>query len=270
MNLYYGRPEHSDYRTVIDQYSDSELQNLTSSTIPLLSYWKKCDTAVSQLLQQMNIVSAENAKICFEYPVSVTGIRYTKASFSDVMYISNSAAIAIEAKRNEGEYDTVRKWLSMGEDVKHRKDVLNYWLRQVEKVCDKRLSVNNVSDITYQLIHRTASVCSLMDDNRSLNVLYQIFLSRNKKSTDKNKKRVDYESKMREMVRIIGSQGRVKFWIHEVVIGETKFYHDSTDELKRISWKNAKSEKAQFVRKCLLAENELFEFIREAPRRIEI
>ena len=109
--------------------------------------------------------------LSFEYRVPVAkGVG--KPSCTDLMLLSADCAAAIEAKFTEPRYETVGDWLGPDPSA-NRIAVLEGWLDLVGSVANCALSVDDVRDLPYQLIHRAASACTL---NRPRHLLaYLVF-----------------------------------------------------------------------------------------------
>lgn len=125
--------------------------------------------------------AGDTAQLSFEYHVPAQAGK-GKASLTDLMISTGDDAIAIEAKYTEPHYESVSTWLSAERmrdetaDVtgtSNRERVLHGWLSAInECVGGTLLTQANVGDCTYQLIHRTASVCAISaETSRSLPLL---------------------------------------------------------------------------------------------------
>jgi len=88
------------------------------------------------------------------------------------MIIASSAVVAIEAKFTEPPSETVGAWLGDPPQA-NRSEVLEGWLHSIRNTAGISLRAAHVMDLPYQLIHRTASACSVSGPNRA--VVYQVF-----------------------------------------------------------------------------------------------
>ena len=88
------------------------------------------------------------------------------------MIVASSAVVAIEAKFTEPRTETVGAWLGDPPEA-NRSEVLEGWLHLIRNASGTSLRAAHVMDLPYQLIHRTASVCSVSGPVRA--VVYQVF-----------------------------------------------------------------------------------------------
>ena len=58
-------------------------------------------------------------------------------------------------------------------NIENRKQVLEGWLEIISNICKINISIDMVIDLPYQLIHPTASACSLKKTD--VNVIYLCF-----------------------------------------------------------------------------------------------
>ena len=155
---------------MFSSHPDNEFKNLTRSTLPLLAYWKDEAAVLALIGSACEINDLVTASVTDEFPTPSATSR-DKASFTDVMVVSRSTAVAIEGKWTEPRYETVSDWLSRG-DQSNRNKVLAHWLTLIRHRATN-LKETGVADVPYQMIHRTASACAFVDKRPV--VLYQIF-----------------------------------------------------------------------------------------------
>jgi hypothetical protein len=141
------------------------------STVPLVDFWRTPKARLTQLSAAIGVALAPPIDLCFEYPVRVQRGR-GKASFTDLMIVSSSAVVGIEAKFTEPRPEIVGDWLGDPPQVRRGK-VLDGWLDLIRNASGTSLRAAHVKDLPYQLIHRTASVCSVSRPIRA--VVYQVF-----------------------------------------------------------------------------------------------
>ena len=245
MTLHFGRPEPLDFETLVCETPDREFNNLTRSTVPLLAYWKSHDDRLEKICHQLGLhAPPDDMRLCFEYPVSSVG--RAKASFTDIMAVSQSLCVAIEGKSTEGNYDSVKKWLGKGGDS--RPPVLKHWLQLIANrtgIPIPPIDFSRFDDVTYQMIHRTASACSL-NKPRTV-VVYQVF--------DINGKLPDYKRKLTELASAIGAAGKIDILLNIIKSTPTKEFKIVEGKIKNLKM----DETAQFVRAAIL-DGSLFEF----------
>ncbi len=249
MKLHFGGKEDADFELVVNQYPDSEFKNLTRSTVPLLSYWRNAPERLKSVLGKLrwNDVGSEGT-LCFEYPVKSLG--RAKASFTDIMYLScsPSAALGIEGKATESRYTEVTRWLDAGKDRAFREQVLKHWLGLIRS-CTGEADPGRVDNLPYQMIHRTASVCSLRKDRAA--VVYQVFRVKDHA--------VDYEADLGALSEAIRATGKIAICLHEIETTASHSYGAVEDRLKPDL--DAET-KAEIVRNAIL-DGELFDFGQE-------
>ncbi len=168
--LYIGKPIN-DFKSLIDSYHISEFSSPRRSTIPLIIYWKNLRQRIPKFFSYMNLMPPGSIDACFEYAVPVQKGR-GKDSYTDLMLLSQEQVIAIEGKYTEPPYDSVKKWLR-NPPSENKIEVLEGWLELIEKVTGTILSIDDVTEIAYQLVHRTASACYPNAKRRF--VVYQCF-----------------------------------------------------------------------------------------------
>jgi hypothetical protein len=171
MRLHFGQPGPVDFQTVVFQFPQADFQNLTRSTIPLLCYWRNTEEVLSRLLKVVfGKEGTLSGDLCFEYPVKSAG--RNMPSFTDVMYVTEDLALGIEGKSTEPMYETVEKWLQAGQKPENRRCVLKHWLSLIRQRTGM-VKEKEILGCVYQMVHRTASVCSL--SRKDCAVVYQIF-----------------------------------------------------------------------------------------------
>lgn len=156
MKLHLGAPvDTSSLADLIDAMPDREFQRVTRSTLALLAWWKD-PARVEALINRMGWALPPEATARFESPERAGCKKCNgrgKASFTDVMLDLGADVVAIEAKRTERPYETVKNWLAR-DTGSNRQAILAHWLW-----CCLGLDgpVERYHDLVYQIIHRTAS-----------------------------------------------------------------------------------------------------------------
>lgn len=210
IELHYGKPSNNDFDTIIDMYSGSKINSVRTSTFPLLAFWKDTKTRLNFLLEQIN-VTTENSFLCFEYPTS-SGAK-GKSSMTDLMILTDSSRIAIEAKFTEvnENYQIIDEWLKTGKN-ENKKNVLQKWIEMIEPFSNGILR-DKLNTIPYQFLHRTASACK--DNSDSGYVVYQLFYDDLTKKESEKFKSILINSK-----HIINPNNRLKILIWEIEVNQ--------------------------------------------------
>ncbi|MDD2199364.1 MAG: hypothetical protein PHE08_06535 [Bacteroidales bacterium] len=138
---------------IYSEYSKKEFKSPFRSTIPLIVLFKSDQTLNLEMIYTKSNI---DIKDIFEYQLHNNQGR--APSCTDLMIEYTNGCIAIEAKRTERPYETVRKWLS---ESPNRTEVLNAWLAIINLKIQSKVQIKDISDLPYQLIHRVASGCSL-------------------------------------------------------------------------------------------------------------
>jgi Domain of unknown function (DUF6946) len=243
MYLHYGKPEPVELEVLIHQMPEGEFRNLTRSTIPLLSYWRQSKRRLTELCLRLFGPSCPlGGDLCFEYPVKSVG--RAKPSFSDLMYLTVGYAFAVEGKSTEPLSGTVRQWLINQGASASRQQVLNHWLsliRQKTEVIDEP----QIQDVVYQMLHRTASVCST--GRQQIAVVYQMF--------DVGESHGAYEAELVKLARAIGSEGKIGIVLQRIPTARTEFYRQTEDKVK-----GADQERRPLIIRDAVFGGRLFEF----------
>jgi len=157
------------FSELVDQPFD--LKSPFRSTALHLAYWRDTEQALKSFRAALTIPVPVDACLAFEHRVPPSeGIG--NDSHTDLLIRSAETVIGVEAKYTESKYDLVSKWL--GEPIPPNKAlVLKGWLDMIASATGSTLNVEAVGNCTYQLLHRTASVCSQKAGQRV--VVYHCF-----------------------------------------------------------------------------------------------
>ena len=154
------------------RYPRREFQSPNRSTVPSLAFWSTPETRIRQICNCLHLTVPSACTLDFEFKVKPIKGR-GKASHTDVMITWDDAVIGIEAKYTEPNYQIINKWIQSGKNEANRNDVLDGWCEIISRVTKKKIGAITQSDITYQMVHRLASVCSMQESRRYL--VYQLF-----------------------------------------------------------------------------------------------
>ena len=171
MSMRYGDRVVPDFEHLVKLLPPDAVASPLRSTVPLVDFWRTPESRLAQLSAAIGVALLPPTDLCFEYPVPVPRGR-GKPSFTDLMIVANSAVVAIEAKFTEPPYEIVGAWLRDPPEA-NRSEVLEGWLDLIRGASGTSLSVADVMNLPYQLIHRVASVCSVSRPVRA--VVYQVF-----------------------------------------------------------------------------------------------
>lgn len=252
MRLHFGQPEPVDFQTLIFQFPQADFQNLTRSTVPLLCYWRDTEEVLSHLLKAVfGKDGALSGDLCFEYPVKSAG--RNMPSFTDVMYVTEDLALGIEGKSTEPMYETVEQWLKGGQKPENRRRVLEHWLSLIRQRTGM-VKEEEIPGCVYQMVHRTASVCSLARKDGA--VVYQVFHVGERATT--------YPEHLARLDQAIAARDKVGIWLHEIEAKTTDFFHETQQALNQA---RSVSDKAGIVRRAIM-KGGLFSFTDSSLRRI--
>ena len=125
-----------------------------------------------------------------------------RKSQTDLMILTDQYVVGVEAKYTEPRYQTVEKWLGTSSN---RRSVLEGWLDLVRSVRENMdIRVEDILDLSYQLIHRCASVCSHTVGKRA--IVYQCF------DQDETKSEY-YRSNLNSLKKRLGSPTNLLFML---------------------------------------------------------
>lgn len=235
-NYFFGNPK-GDFNQVLDALSQTKVNSFKTSSIPLAGFWKPSGNLQKFLAKFKSTTELDliSAKKYFEYPTECLDekgnrLPHSKSSMTDLMLISDSHRIAVEAKYteySESHYELISEWNK--ENVNHKIAIKENWFRYIKEAGATSLSdVSELTDIPYQFLHRTASAC--FDKNKIPVLIYQLFYD------DSNK------GKMEEFVKDLENWGKeldftdkIKFFVIKVKIKNIedveKKYSDAYSDL---------------------------------------
>jgi len=225
LRLLYNTTPVEEFDKLLGRFADRDLENLTRSTLPLLSYWRNPERAASAVLAGVFGSHDSHQVPCgalsFEFQVPsfprITGQPNTP-SHTDVMYLSDDIAVAIEAKWSESVSACVAEWL--GDGSENKRAVLDHWVRLIRNHTGcGAIAEGKLAKLVYQVLHRTASLCSCASGKSRCAVVYQLFGDGS--STKK------YEEALQSMACCVGaglSRSPLSLWVHEVSMNSSLGY----------------------------------------------
>ena len=152
---------------LIEKYPKREFLSPYRSTVNMLSF---ITSKQFELLLVDKGIELETAKFYFEYRVPV---RKGNQSHTDLMIVDNNKCISIEAKYTESKYQKVNTWRGCSNN---KLEVLNGWLNLINSKLTNEIKIDDIQDITYQMIHRLASAC--YNETKKPEMIYLYFDSK--------------------------------------------------------------------------------------------
>ena len=234
-----GKQPKKSFADIIDNASNDHLSRLTCSMVPTFDYWRSLSNKV------LTDIMKSTCNICFEYPVE--SIPRGKNSFTDVMLISDDTVVAVESKWTESTSVYCKDHTST-----RRIELMNHWLDMIKPFTETNLSVIDLDDIEYQLLHRTASACSLNKANT--NVVYQLFYEGNLN--------LAFHYEILKLKNLL-SPTTINFYINTVEITPNSFHNALSSRILNLSLED----KAKEIKKAL-KQYPLFTFKKETINKI--
>ncbi len=239
--LHFGTAQVSDFRALVESFRAETFASPLRSTVPLLDFWRVPELRLEEFSRTIGIERIDSAKLFFEFPVPVRRGR-GKPSFTDLLILGENVAIAVEAKFTEPPYQDVRSWLGPTPTV-NRIAVLEGWLELAREVTGCRMERADVPDLPYQLIHRTASACSLEAPRRI--VVYQTFGGAVSSH---------YIEALSALLNLVGADGSLGFRLVRCA-----FQPSPEWTVLKARWESRESGLAEPIRRALLRDS-LFSF----------
>lgn len=253
MNISYGKPSEDEMGELIARMPDNDLQKATRSTVAQMAYWRLPVDRMNRYKKPLDIMEEVCPSLSFEYPVENEEPR-SKPSMTDVMYSDTRQAIAFEVKWTEPRYDSVAVWLDKGRDIDHRKRVLNCWLNMIKPYVNNMITIDLLTDLPYQMIHRIASACSF--EKQKATVVYQCF-------KDKKHGHAHIQTDLASFYALVLPKETLQLFYHGITLTETDDYR----RLARDTKKKSIPVTASLVKAALISRI-LFEFEESTPVKI--
>lgn len=225
MSIHLGTSSRSfTFADLVRALPDKEFERDTRSTVALLA-WSKDERRVAALARAVGAPPAGQTVARFEYPeragCSACGGR-GKPSFTDLLLDLGSDVLAIEAKRNERRYPTVKEWYAKSPTA-NRRAVLAHWLE-----CCLRLPgpITRYHGLVYQMVHRAASARCAAGDRRG-HVVHLLF---NAEHAD------EYVEASKHAASLLAPSGDLRF---HVVVVPTVPSHGNRERMSVSKLRNA-------------------------------
>jgi hypothetical protein len=248
MQLQFDKTPVNDFCELVNQYPIGELRKPTRSTVPLLSFWRDTNVHFAWLLKNWNYAPAAGDKACFEFTVS-SARSDNRPSHTDLMFISETLAVAVEGKWSEPRYPEVKDWLNESKYSNTHK-VLEHWLGLIGRKTNQSLPSPSFGGIVYQMLHRTASVCSLPAP--AVHVVYHCFGLDHKKAKS-------YAADLSALNSLLGKPANLRFFLLTTPLSKTEMFYlleEEVGDLRRVDEADAAEEKVR----TRLKQGGLFEF----------
>lgn len=236
------------WKAIVEQLPVADAKSPFRSTLPLLDFWRGPERALGALSELFG--DCTTVVLEFEHQTCAAG--RGKASHTDLMIRTKTMAVAVEAKSTEPRYQTVRSWLrrSTGKQPheKGAKDnrtvVLEGWLRMLPRTPGKQVTVDDVSDLPYQLIHRAAAACA--QEALHCVLAYHVF----------GELKAHYRNDLTLFSELLGSASRLAVWLCHTPISS-----DPVHERLANRWRLGERDLSDDVKAALL-QGPLFQFAR--------
>lgn len=235
VRLAWGPARSEDYLELLDSVPDDALNSPTRSVVPLLDFWRDPEIRLRELGTTLGLELQSPLDLIFEYSVPVQRGR-GKASFTDLMVLSEDSAIAVEAKYTEPEYESVASWLGR-EATDNRVAVLDGWLCLINGRTASALSRENVLNLPYQLVHRAASACFPTKAKTAL--VYLVF---------GGNPRSHYSRHLAQFTSLLAGQSRLSIHLLRCSLTGSDIHREHVSR-----WKRGERTLAASVRKALAA-----------------
>lgn len=199
-------------------YNEDEFESPARSTIPSIAYWSTPVSRITELSTALHMPAPIECTMDFEHKVPPPKGR-GKESHTDLMISWNEVCVGVEAKYTEPHYDTVAHWIAKGKDKENRRAVLEGWLDLTMRRTGQMVHKSAISNLTYQMVHRFASVCARPELNAIM--FYQVF-------NPDNEKKEYYRTELHKLINAIDHTRTVRILLSWVSFMPLTNYHDLT------------------------------------------
>jgi hypothetical protein len=210
----YKKKQISGFEALVDQPFD--LKSPSRSTVPLIAYWSDVDARLVEFGNAINFAIPRDVSLTFEYTVPPRRGK-GKASRTDLMILHSSSAISVEAKYTEKGYSAVSKWLGIP-PTDNKRLVLEGWLEVINKAVECDLTVDSVQNVTYQLIHRTASACSVCMAGAGHRAVVYLYFD------PVDPLREYYCGQLRSFASLVNAPEKISFLLYMTTLSKTREY----------------------------------------------
>ncbi len=240
---------------LISHFSDGALASPFRSTVPLLALAKDGWSTFERLLSVCGMLG--DVSVAFERTVD-SPKQGDRPSFTDAMVISETQALAIEAKWTEPRYETVATRLKRNDSSgRDSREYVGGWVELLQPHATTALDLDGFGDMVYQMLHRSASACGV--PNRLPRLAYLHFSS----MPHRGAALAQYKEDLEGFHSLLGSPERFPFFLIDLPLLPTAAFHE-IENLKK-----GQASTGEAVRQALLTKV-LFDFGEPQVRRIAV
>lgn len=212
----YAGTNKKNFKGILNSFKESEFKSHTRSTVPFLQYWRNPTERLIHLSGNLGIALPKEFVLDVEHEVDVV-FGEGRSSCTDMKIISPECSIAIEAKFKESRYRTCSKWLLDTNAPENKRLVLKGWLKLINDYNTTDLSIEDVLELPYQVIHRTASACHGSSPNKFL--VYQVF------NPSKRKENM-YNKDLFRLKELLGGNPKLKIYFHKCELKGLQLFNE--------------------------------------------
>jgi uncharacterized protein DUF6946 len=230
--------EVTAFEELLASFPLDEFDSPFCSTVLHLAYWSDVEHRMKTLQNVLGFQRPESLTATFEFQV-YPPIGQGKPSQTDLMITWRGCCIAIEAKYTEDSYASIKTWLMSVNPLNARK-VLRGWCKLIEGTTGFPLVLDDLGDLTYQVLHRVASACVPIAEEH--HVIYQGFELSEKKANY-------YKGELQKLYHHIRCPSNLKFIVLNIPIKPSEPYLQL-----QMRWNNGERHLRREVLECLHSE----------------
>lgn len=245
-SLFFRTKPVPDFDSFLLKFPKGAFKSPFRSTVPLIALVKDDWSAFQRMLGFLNLPI--NANIHFEYQVSSPKGSGTP-SHTDAMILSESLAVAVEAKWTEPRYPTVEQRLKRKRKPEEEdpREFVDGWLDLLRPYSEKPLLLADFSKAVYQTVHRAASACST---SRAPSLLYLHFIQ---DPPNRRKTSDHYYTDLSDVHRLLGNPSSFAFHLAQIPIKPTPAFEKIQHLKKGLA-------ETDFIVRAALLSDKLFDF----------
>lgn len=250
--LFFDTKPARGFNDLLPMFEGGAFSSPFRSTVPLVALVKDAWPVMHEILA----ICGVNGELSLHFERRVESAKGSgRPSQIDAMVVSELIGVAVEAKWTEPRYPNVARRMvptskqineatASGRDWREgQEELLDGWLELMRPYSTRELSLANLSDAVYQMVHRAASACAMA---RSPMLLYLHF---EPEPTGRAASTAQYRADLGNLHRLIGSPSAFAFYLVEVPIAPTEAFHGieglkkghpSTDRIVRSALRTTK------------------------------